>query len=116
MNIGKRNNIYNVAETYENLAIEDEEVAKKLKQNSEFRHSIYFYIQAMEKYIRSKIFTLVNPELEYYREKNKHHSIGNAIDFLIEIIRSDTQSQEQLKQQLNEYFVEDIKLNYYTII
>jgi len=63
----------------------------------------------MEKYIRSKIFTLVNPNLEYFRKKNQDHSIDNAVEFLVEIISSDKNIQEQIMNQLNEYIFQDIK-------
>ena len=73
-NIGTINREVDISYEYYNLALEDEKVAILLKNKGEYRHSIYFFIQAMEKYIKSKIFTLVNPNLEYYINKNKHHS------------------------------------------
>lgn len=108
MYIGKINHNINVADEYERLAKKDEEVAVLLKYNREYRHSIYFFVQAMEKYIRSKIFTLVNPNIEYFRKRNQNHSLTNAVDFLIEIISTDINVQNQIKNQLNSYVFENI--------
>lgn len=108
MYIGKVHHNINVANEYKSLAEKDEHVAIFLKSNKEYRHSIYFFVQAMEKYIRSKIFTLVNPNLDYFRKKNQNHSLSNAIEFLIEIISADSTVQNQIKRQLNEYVFENI--------
>lgn len=94
----------NVSEEYENLAKEDEMAARSLKNSGQFRHSIYFYIQAMEKHIRSKIFSLVNPNNEYFRRINQNHSINDAITFLIEIISIDEQVKTHIKSQLDKIF------------
>ncbi|MGL5712724.1 MAG: HEPN domain-containing protein [Paraclostridium sp.] len=88
---------------YIKLAREDESVAILLKNNHEYRHSIYYFIQAMEKYIKSKIFTLVNPNLEYFINRNRHHSLDSSIEFLIEVISSDETIRNQVKFQFNEY-------------
>ncbi|KGN00178.1 hypothetical protein Z969_10020 [Clostridium novyi A str. 4570] len=108
MFIGKVRHNINVSNEYEILATKDEEVALCLKKIKEYRHSIYFFVQAMEKYIRSKIFTLVNPNLDYFRKKNHNHSIDNAIEFLVEIISPDKNIQQQIKSQLDKYVLQDI--------
>lgn len=108
MVIGNVRHKINVSNEYEVLAKKDEEVALYLKKIKEYRHSMYFFVQAMEKNIRSKIFTLVNPNLEYFRKKNQNHSIDNAVEFLIEIISPDKNIQQQIKNQLNKYVLQDI--------
>jgi len=65
-----------------------------------FRHACYFLIQSIEKSIRSKIFTLVNPNIEYFRERNRTHSVESAVDFLIEIVSTDTLVKDQVRQQM----------------
>ena len=102
-NIGTINREVDISYEYYNLALEDEKVAILLKNKGEYRHSIYFFIQAMEKYIKSKIFTLVNPNLEYYINKNKHHSLDYSIEFLIEVISPDENIRNQVKSYFNEY-------------
>ena len=103
-NLGKIQHGINVAEEYENLANEDEMAARSLKNLDQFRHSIYFFVQAMEKHIRSKIFSLVNPNNEYFRKKNKNHSINDAITFLIEIISNDERVKVHIKNQIDKIF------------
>lgn len=97
-----------VSNEYEMLAKKDEEVAKILESSGNYRHAIYFYIQSMEKYIRSKIFSIVNPNLQYFREKNNHHSLEKAIDFLLEILTTDENVRETLRQQLITTVIGDI--------
>ena len=62
----------------------------------------------MEKYIKSKIFTLVNPNLEYYINKNKHHSLDDSIEFLIEVISPDENIRNQVKLYFNKYVFKDL--------
>lgn len=107
-NIGTINREVDISYEYYNLALEDEKVAILLKNKGEYRHSIYFFIQAMEKYIKSKIFTLVNPNLEYYINKNKHHSLDDSIEFLIEVISPDENIRNQVKLYFNKYVFKDL--------
>lgn len=107
-NIGTINREVEISHEYYNLALEDEKVAKLLKDKGEYRHSIYFFIQSMEKYVKSKIFTLVNPNLEYFININKHHSLDNSIEFLIEVISSDENIKNQVKLYFNEYVFKDL--------
>lgn len=101
MHIGRFRHKINVSNEFSRLSIEDESAATKLAENGHFRQSCYLIIQAMEKTIRAKIFTLVNPNLEYFRERNRTHSLDSAIDFLIEIISTDVVIKEQVSQQLS---------------
>jgi hypothetical protein len=102
--IGTIRHRINVSEEYENLANEDEMAARSLKNTDQFRHSIYFYIQAMEKHIKSKIFSMVNPNNEYFRKKNQNHSITDTVNFFIEIINTDDQIKKHIKNQLDNIF------------
>lgn len=87
------------------LAKDDELAATTLANSGMYRNACYFIIQAMEKTIRSKIFTLVNPNLEYFRNKNRHHSLESAIDFMLEIISTDPLIKEQITNQLFNHVV-----------
>lgn len=89
-----------VADTYRHLAEQDEEVAKKLYCMGEYRRAIYFYIQSMEKLIKAKIYTKVNPNIPYFRERNKDHSLDKAVDFLLEIIGTDDIVRNQAREQI----------------
>lgn len=107
-NIGKIKVDVDLAYEYQKMALEDENVAKLLKHNRQYRHSIYFFIQSMEKYIKSKIFTLVNPNNEFYIQKNRHHSLYSSVEFLIEVISPDENIRNQIKQQFNKYVFKEL--------
>lgn len=107
-NIGKMKVDVDISYEYKKMALEDEKVAKLLKDNLQYRHSIYFFIQSMEKYIKSKIFTLVNPNLEYFINKNRHHSLDSSVEFLIEVISPDENVRNQVKYQFNKYVFNEL--------
>ena len=71
MHIGRFRHKVKVSVEYANTSKSDEAAAQALAQSGHYRQACYFLIQAIEKAIRSKIFTLVNPNLEYFREKIK---------------------------------------------
>lgn len=58
---------------------------------------MYFYVQAMEKYVRTQIFSLVNPNTSYFRERTRTHNLDDLIEFLIEIICTNDQIKNQLR-------------------
>lgn len=109
MQIGKFRHKVNVAVEFSKLSIEDENSAKILASNGQFRHACYLIIQAMEKSIRAKIFTLVNPNIEYFRNRNRTHSLDSAIEFLIEIVSADKVVQAQISDQLNVHVLGNTK-------
>lgn len=92
-----------IAAEFQKLAREDQQAAEVLAQAGMYRPACYCLLQAMEKTIRAKIFTLVNPNLEYFRNKNKTHSLAAAVDFLLEIITTNPVIKEQVGQQLFGY-------------
>lgn len=98
-----------VRDTYIALAKEDEKAAEELKFKGMYRHAMYFYIQAMEKHIRAKIFSLVNPKNEYFRDRNRDHSLDKAIEFLLEIITTNDVLRKQISEQIEKYVLKDIK-------
>jgi HEPN domain-containing protein len=112
MHIGNFNHKINVSTEFYQLSIEDESSANLLAKENKFRQACYFIIQAMEKAIRSKIFILVNPNIEYFRNRNRTHSIDSAIEFLIEIISNDKIIQNQVSKQLNFYVLGNTKYEY----
>ena len=112
MYLGKFRHKINVASEFKELSKADTSVAELLAENKEYRHACYFIIQAMEKAIRAKIFNLVNPNIEYFRERNRTHSLESAVEFLIEIVNSDKLVQEQVSKQLNEHVLGKTKYNH----
>jgi len=96
--------VQNISDTYLKIAEHDEYVAEHLLSIGMYQHAMYFTLQAMEKQIRSKIFTIINPELESNRNANRHHSLTDAIDLLIQVSTSssDPLLRESMRHQLIE--------------
>ncbi len=76
-------------------------LSKLLYEKGFYNQSVYFYIQSMEKYIKSAICKKVDITNTYYanRLRNLGHSLDTAIDFFIEII---SENDEILKLQIIE--------------
>jgi hypothetical protein len=103
MHIGKFKRNVSAASEYSMLSTQDEKAAAILAEHSHYRQACSLLLQAMEKSIRAKIFTLVNPNIEYFRDKNKHHSLDSAVEFLIEIVSTDPLIKEQILTQLTTH-------------
>ena len=112
MKIGKFRHNIDASSEYFSLAAEDENAALILKDAGKYRQSSYFIVQAMEKYLRAKIFSFVNPKNEIFREMNRNHSVEEAANFFIEIVSPQARVKEQVREQLNRYVLEDIKFNH----
>lgn len=97
--IGKLRYSVEVSSEYQNLSRSDEISAEILAKEKQYRQACYFVIQAMEKAIRAKIFTLVNANLPYFRDRNRSHSVEDAVGFLIEIISTDETVKMQIANQ-----------------
>lgn len=111
MYIGKCSKINNVSYEYKKMAEMDEMVANELFNNMSYRHAIYFYIQSMEKYIKAKIFSIVNPKIDYYIKRVENHSLDYTVNFLIELINTNDIIKEQIKRQLREHVLKGIRFN-----
>jgi hypothetical protein len=100
MYIGKFRYKINVASEFARMSKDDEIAADALANVGHFRQACYFLIQSIEKSIRAKIFTLVNPNNDYFRKRNRSHSVESAVEFLIEIVSTDDLVKEQVSQQI----------------
>lgn len=112
MSIGKFRNSVNVSTEFAQLSRDDEAAADLLAERGQLRQACYFIIQAMEKSIRAKIFTLVNPNIEYFRDRNRTHSLDSAVEFLIEIISTDNIIQSQVSLQLKSHVLGNTNYRY----
>jgi HEPN domain-containing protein len=112
MNIGKPRHNIDVSSEYFSLASEDEKAALILKDAGKYRQAIYFTVQAMEKYIRAKIFSYINPKNDTFREMNRNHSVDEAVALFIDIVSPEIRVKEQVREQLERYVVGDIKFNH----
>ena len=108
MIIGKMRYNINVSSEFMELSINDEKSAYLLAEKNMFKQACYFLIQAMEKAIRLKVYSIVNPNIKYFRDRNKNHSLDSAIEFLIEIISTDNITKEQVSKQLKEGVLSNI--------
>ena len=108
-NIGSKKIVNNLSYEYQLLATGDESASKILASRGMYGHAIYLLIQSMEKNIRSKIFERVNPNLKYFRDKNKNHSLDASIEFLIDTITTDNIIKEQIKDMFNERVFNGLK-------
>ena len=108
--IGQLNyDIRDIAEEYHRLAMEDEEVGRLLLANRRYRHAVYCFVRAMEKHVRYKIFTLVNADHEYFRERTRTHNLDDLLSFLVEIVSGNSLIQEQFRMQLNHFVLEGVR-------
>ena len=111
MKVGRLRHNIDVSSEYFSLAAEDEKAALVLKDAGIYRQSSYLIVQAMEKYLRGKIFSYVNPRNQAFRDMNRNHSVEEAAKLFIEIISPETRVKEQVQEQLNRYVLEDIRFN-----
>lgn len=112
MQIGKFKHRVDVSVEFNRLAIEDEEAASALIEIGKHRQASYFIVQAMEKYVRGTIYTLVNPNLEYFRERNRSHSLEDAVEFLVEIVsKNNSTIEQQVKNQIYQHVLGDTHYN-----
>ncbi len=112
MQIGKFKHRVEVSTEFNRLAKEDEDAAFALIEIGKYRQATYFLVQSMEKYVRGTIFTLVNPKLEYFRERNRSHSLEDAVEFLVEIVsKNNVTIEQQVKNQLYQHVLGDTQYN-----
>lgn len=81
---------------YSKMAEGDEKIGELLFTEGEYRHAIYFFIQAMEKYTRSKIFEKADPLDKSVRDINKTHSLKEALTYWTEKTKEEKLQEETL--------------------
>lgn len=97
---------------YARLAHEDEQASKLLHDSGNYRHAMYFAIQAMEKYVRAKVFSLVDGKNYDVRYRHRNHSIEGALDSLVEVVNHDPIVREQVTKQLQQYVIGETRFNH----
>lgn len=83
-------------------------------QNRLYNQAAYFYIQAMEKYVKEHIATKINIVNPYYAEKLRSlgHSLEKSIQFLLEIYANgDRFLRSQMEHQLLNTVLKGIRLD-----
>ncbi|WP_129677680.1 HEPN domain-containing protein [Candidatus Chloroploca sp. Khr17] len=110
ISLGRREHrLSDVAAEYLVLAQQDEQVGLLLIRQGQYRHGISFLVQAMEKYVRSTIFGLVNPNTEYFRNRTRTHDLDDLLDFLIEIACANPAVHAQVREQLRDFVLGGIR-------
>ena len=94
------------------LAEDDARTANICAASGSYRIACYLLIQAMEKEIRSRIFALINPQLKYFREKSRTHSLDSAIELLIEMKSAgDSLKRDHITSLVKEHILGGVKYN-----
>lgn len=113
MKIGKLRHNINLAEEYQKLSTADELSADILASHERFEQACYLLLQAMEKSLRAKIFTKINPNHKYFIDMNRSHSIEDAIRLFTDIVAGgDDIKKIQINQQLDNYVIKKTIYNH----
>ena len=108
--IGKpEHRLQDLAATYAALAMEDEAAGRTLMNTQSYRQAIYFFIQAMEKYVRYGIFSVVDPHQEQFRERARTHNLDELLEFLVEVSSDDARLRKQVQKQLDDLVLEGVR-------
>ena len=108
------NNGYDMSEEFGMIAKQDEEVAGLLCRQGFYNQSVYYYIQSMEKFIKSFICQKIDVTKNYYANKLRQlgHSLDAAIDFFIEIVSgNDNNLRIQVSEQLKNGVLKGIRFS-----
>ena len=110
--VGRLKRDVQVSAEYARLSREDEQAALELARAGLHRHACYFLIQSIEKAVRAEIFRLVNPNLEYFRERSRTHSVDEAVEFLLEILPQDAATKARLERQLADDVLKGLRFHH----
>lgn len=110
MKVGSPRHNVEAASEYKAQALSDEAAAVSLSHAKHYKQACYFILQAMEKQICSKIYSLVNPKLDFFRQKTRSHSIDDSVSFLVEIIGAgDANAMKHLLAHIEAHVLGGIK-------
>lgn len=99
---------------YLKISKDDEKAAELLYRQSLYNQAVYFYIQSMEKYIKSAICRKIDVTNDYYANKLRMigHSLDDAIDFFIEIVSGNNEILKmQITEQLKKGVLKDVRFS-----
>jgi HEPN domain-containing protein len=107
--IGHRRKTIDICYEYLKLSKEDEDAGNLLLEQNRYRHSCYFFVQAMEKFVRYAIFKKVNASNEWFIDKTRTHNLDDLLEFLIEIVSTKEAIREQVKLQLDQFVLNGVR-------
>lgn len=104
-----------IADEYSVYATNDEKAADVLFENGLYNESAYYYIQAMEKVVKTAISSKVDVTNTYYAAKLKDigHSLDSAIVFFLELLvyGKDDVLAQQLEHQLKAVVFKNVRFS-----
>lgn len=115
--LGKRHYLtasIEMAEKFEKTAVNDEKSADILYANALYNQSAYFYIQAMEKYIKSYISRKIDITNQFYADKFREmgHSLDKSVEFFIEIMTGNNPVlRSQMDIQIKEIILKNLRFS-----
>ena len=119
MKIGSKKILVNnsdISELYFEIAKQDEIAANNLVKCGLFNQAGYFYIQAMEKYIKSRIslwINVMNPFLADEMSKTIGHSLDESLSLLIKVFAGNNELLAlQMNQQIFSGILKEIRFEY----
>ena len=109
-------NSLEIAENYFNTAKNDEKAAIILENQKFYNQSAYFFIQAMEKYVKHYISTKIDVLNPYFADeigKTMGHSLNKSLELLVKICsRDDKILFEQINQQIQQLVLKDLNFRF----
>ena len=110
--LGRFRHNVEVSLEYARFAREDEQTGLLLRNAGKYRQSMYFTLQAMEKYVRAKVFSMLDAKNPYFRQEHRDHALKEAVEALIKVFSGDERLRNQVIQQINDYVLGDTKYEY----
>ena len=108
----KISNPSEVSDQYAAMALQDENAAMELQKSGFYNQSGYFYIQAMEKYIKCHITRKIDAMNPYFAEKISRslgHSLNESVALLVDVYAgNNTSMAEQMNQQISTNILKEI--------
>ena len=108
------NNSIDMSTEFETIARQDEKTADLLCKQGLYNQSMYYYIQSMEKFIKSYICKKIDITNDYYANRLRQlgHSLDAAIDFFIEIVSgNDNNLRIQVSDQLKNGVLKGLRFS-----
>lgn len=117
--IGRRIYVVNnleIAESYFSTAKNDEKAAIVLENQKFYNQSAYFFIQAMEKYVKHHIATKIDVLNPYFADeigKTMGHSLNKSLELLVKIYSGENKVLfEQMSQQIQRHVLKDLNFRF----
>lgn len=109
--IGHFRELSDVSTEYALWARADEAAANALAEAGLYRHAVYFVVQAIEKHLRAKIFSVASPLNEAVRQANRNHSVEEAAAFLVATFDYDGRLCRLIQEQFDKCLLRGVRFN-----